>query len=103
MKALFHHDIGFVSRQVLMSAYLYYQRDRSVLTDSENDKNVRVLLAYWKDVPDRYKALIALPDDGSLTTFNCKYTRLVEGGALSWLAETTGEIIQPLYHGYYTM
>lgn len=104
-------NLDLIARQVLMSAYLYYKRDHSVLTDHENDANVKLLVENWECVPERYKPL--LDPDGNfserkntgagitLTTFDCRYTRLVEGGAIAWLKAQTGEVIEPLYQGYY--
>ncbi len=92
-------------RQVLMSAYLYYQRNTQVLSDHENDRLCIDVAANYEMVPLRYKPLLAPFDitGESLvyTSHQCRYTRLVETGALAWLFEKKNEVLEPLGHGYY--
>ncbi len=97
-------NIDFICRQVLMSAYLYYKRGESVLTDTENDLNVAYLVNNWRDVPERYLALLDHDNVGSTairdSTFMCRYTRMVEGGAIAWLEAKTGKKLERLKYGY---
>lgn len=87
-----------------MSAYLYYHRNDSVLSDAENDKLINILVKNWRDIPDRYLPLLDPNKEGSnslaATSSHCKYTRLVEGGALAWLKDVTGRVLKPLNYGY---
>jgi len=97
-------NIDLACRQVLMSAYLYYHRSESVLSDADNDELIKFLVRNWKDIPERYLPLLDPNQDGSsalaATSSHCTYTRLVEGGALSWLKKMTGKELQPLGSGY---
>ena len=100
-------NLDHIARQVLMSAYLYYQRDENVLSDAENDNLVITLLNNWNDIPKRYLPLLDPDKIGvesiKATTHHCLYTRQVEGGALAWLKEKTGKELRPLGHGYYNL
>lgn len=97
-------NIDLIARQVLMSAYLYYHRNESVLSDAENDANVLLLIEHKDKIPERYLPLLDISfdtDEMTVSTYGCKYTRLVEGGALHWLYKKTGERLPPLGHGYF--
>jgi len=96
---------NLAARQVLMSAYLYYKRDESVLSDGENDALVVSVVNNWDKIEDRYKPLL-LNDETDCkvlltSTFHCQYTKLVEGGALHWLEVKTGVKLARLDCGYY--
>ena len=97
-------NIDLACRQILMSAYLYYHRSESVLSDAENDELIKFVVNNWRDVPERYLPLLDPNKDGSsalaATSSHCKYTRLVEGGAISWLKKMTGKELEPLGSGY---
>lgn len=100
-------NLDLIARKVLMSAYLYYHRDTCVVSDAENDAMCMNLYLNWKDVPQRYKPLLD-PDntDGEVflsTSCQCKFTRLVEGGAIAWLKEKTKQKIEPLKEGHYKL
>lgn len=82
-------DIDLKCRKVLMSAYLYYTRSENVLTDGENDALVKELVDNWDDVPERYLPLLDPDNIGPMaivsTTYMCKWTLQIEGGAIAWL------------------
>jgi hypothetical protein len=91
-------------RMILMSAYLYYSRNESVLSDAENDALCVEVADRWAEVPERYKPLLDPlnegPDAIRATTSHCKYTAAVEGGALRWLRDMTGAKLYPLMDDY---
>ncbi len=101
------NSLDLTARKVLMSAYLYYHRDTSVLSDAENDSLCADLYLNWDDVPQRYMPLLD-PDNTNgesimATTHHCKFTKLVEGGALAWLNKIKGEKLEPLKEGHYQL
>jgi len=95
------NDLDFAARRVLMSAYLYYWRSESVLDDFENDYLKKELYENWDNVPLRYKPLLDPDLTGhhslSAGTSHCKYTRMVESGAVAWLLVETGREILYLH------
>lgn len=97
-------NLDLACRQILMSAYLYYHRNESVISDAENDELIKFVVLNWRDVPERYLPLLDPDKAGSsalsATTSHCKYTRLVEGGALAWLEKMTGKKLEPIGSGY---
>jgi hypothetical protein len=97
-------SLDLTCRKVLMSAYLYYKRDFPVLSDAENDSLIQTLINNWNDIPERYLPLLdplGLGSDSiAATTCHCKYTRLVEGGALAWLKDKQGVELERLNEGY---
>lgn len=98
-------NIDHACRIVLMSAYLYYQRNNPVLSDSDNDSFVKLVCENWEKVPQRYLPL--LDPDGigresiASTTYRCRYTQMVEGGALAWLKKVKNISLERLGHGYF--
>ncbi len=97
-------SIDLICRQVLMSAYLYYLRGESVLTDAENDSNVKYLADNWDKIPLEYLALLDYDSAGSTglmtSTYGCRYSRMVEGGAIAWLEANGGGTLKRLKRGY---
>lgn len=82
-------NLDLVCRKVLMSSYLYYKRNESVISDEMHDSLCNVVVNNWKDVPIRYRRLLA-PTKGDIealryTSHHCQSTALVRGGAESWL------------------
>lgn len=98
-------SVDLACRQVLMSAYLYYQRDQQVLTDPQYEDLVEYVVDNWWEIPDRYMPLLDPDNIGpssiKSTSFHCKYTRLVEGGAIAWLRNERNIPLEPLGYGYY--
>lgn len=93
-------NLDHIARKVLMSAYLYYHRNAQVLSDAENDKLCLTLFNNWDNIPERYKFLLGNKNDIAYTSHHCKYSRLVEAGALAWLEKETGQKLCPLGYGY---
>ena len=79
---------GLLIPYYLMSSYLYYKEDKSVLTDEEYDYLCKRLLDEWDSVEHMHKYLI---DKGALkagTGYQIKdYPARVIGGAKSWYKE----------------
>jgi hypothetical protein len=66
----------------LMCSYLYYQMNRSVITDSDYDRLCVDLLAGWKSNDHQHKHLITRDDLRATTGFAIKeYPGVVIGGA----------------------
>lgn len=100
-------DADLTARKVLMAAYLYYKRDTPVLSDAENDELCEALADWWPLVPARYKPLLD-PDmtEGEAlrtTSHHCKFTRMVEGGALQWLKSEKSIELKRLNADYYEL
>ena len=93
-------NLDLACRKILMSAYLYYRRGVSVISDAENDRLCTLVSSQWSSVPKHYQHLLD-PNSGGAeailhTTMHCKYTDRVEKGALAWLQEIIGEELAPL-------
>lgn len=92
--------IDQVCRFVLMSAYLYYHRDESVISDELNDKLVQFLVNNWTKIPSRYIPYLDPTGIGaesiSSSTYACKYSSLIEGGALAWIEKEKGKKLERL-------
>lgn len=71
----------------LMSSYLYYRRDLSVLTDSEYDAICLRLAMEWDNVTHRHKCLVSLHELESGTGYYIPerlYPTIVKASAMEW-------------------
>lgn len=72
----------------LMSAYLYEEKNRAVLTDSQFDAICKRLDKEWDKVQHRHKYLI---ERDSLSSSTCGYIKdypmMVKCTAMSWIYE----------------
>ncbi len=71
----------------LMSSYLYYHADAQVLTDDQYDQICKRLLFEWDNVEHMHKHLITKSDLDAGTGYAIKYTNMIKGAAMAWLAE----------------
>jgi len=94
------NNIDQACRWVLMSAYLYYHRAESVISDSDNDKLCSFLSENWDDVPNRYVPLLDPDFEGEeavkTSTFQCEHNHHIEGGAIAWLKKTHNRTLCPI-------
>jgi hypothetical protein len=69
----------------LMTSFLYYHMNRSVITNDEYDKICNDLAAGWKTGKHQHKHLVTLADVKAVTGYAIKYPSMVIGGAMMLL------------------
>lgn len=74
----------------LMSSYLYYHEDVSVITDHEFDTLATVILKEWKNITHPHKKLLKKGDLKAGTGFAIKHTTMIKCAALQWKNEMKG-------------
>lgn len=72
----------------LMSCYLYYECDESVMSDDEFDELSRFILDNWKTIKHPHKRRIKKSDLEAGTGYAIKYTNMIRGAAHQWLKES---------------
>ncbi len=72
----------------LMSSYLYYKKDKQVLTDDEFDTLCKRLLDEWDSIEHMHKHLITKEDLQAGTGYAIKYTNMIMGAAERWYKAT---------------
>ena len=72
----------------MMSAYLYYEKDKQVLTDSMFDNICKKILKTWDTIDHPHKELIDKESLEAGTGYYIKYTNMIKGAAESWYAES---------------
>jgi len=73
----------------LMSSCLYYEQDKSVLTDTEFDYLCKRLHDNWDKVEHMHKHLITKADLNVGSGYGIQYTNMIRGGANSWYEQQT--------------
>ena len=68
----------------LMSSYLYYELDDSVLSDTQFDYLCKKLYDNWDKVEHMHKPLIDKANLKAGSGYGIQYTNMIIGGALSW-------------------
>ena len=70
----------------LMSSYLYYEEDRSVLSDADFDDLCKMMLDKWDDIEHYHKHLIEKDQLKAGTGYylKYKYPTIVVDAAKSW-------------------
>ena len=68
----------------LMSSYLYYEQDKSVLSDTDYDTLCLRLTQEWDDIEHVHKNLLDLDSLQAGTGYDVKYTQMIEMAALQW-------------------
>jgi hypothetical protein len=68
----------------LMSSYLYYEQDDSVLDDTQFDYLCKKLYDNWDKVEHMHKPLIDKANLKAGSGYGIQYTNMIIGGALSW-------------------
>lgn len=72
----------------LMSSYLYYHKDQSVLSDADFDKICLRILREWKDIKHPHKRLVKRSSLEAGTGYNIKkYPTIVKSAAILWYSE----------------
>lgn len=71
----------------LMSSYLYYHANAQVLTDADYDQICKRLLFEWDNISHPHKGLVTRADLEAGTGYAIKYTNMIKGAAMAWLAE----------------
>tara|TARA_R100000544_G_C2208615_1_gene50677 strand:- start:614 stop:832 length:219 start_codon:yes stop_codon:yes gene_type:complete len=67
-----------------MSSYLYYKKDKQVLTDDEFDTLCKRLLDEWDSIEHMHKHLITKEDLQAGTGYAIEYTNMIIGAAERW-------------------
>ena len=70
-----------------MSSYLYYHADAQVLSDADYDEICKLLLFEWDNISHPHKGLVTRADLEAGTGYAIKYTNMIKGAAMAWLAE----------------
>ena len=73
----------------LMSSYLYYEQDKSVLDDTQFDYLCKKLYSNWDKVEHMHKHLITKADLAVGSGYGIQYTNMIIGGAMSWYKQET--------------
>lgn len=77
----------------LMSSYLYYRKDKAVLSDTDFDLLCKRILREWEDIKHPHKKLIKKDALGAGTGFNIKrYPTIVMSAAEMWHSDWCSEI-----------
>jgi NAD-dependent DNA ligase len=73
----------------LMSSYLYYEQDKSVLDDTQFDYLCKKLYSNWDKVEHMHKHIITKADLAVGSGYGIQYTNMIIGGAMSWYKQET--------------
>ena len=68
----------------LMSSYLYYEQDKSILSDVDYDSVCLRLIQEWDDIEHVHKNLLDLDSLQAGTGYDVEYTQMIEMAALQW-------------------
>tara|TARA_B100000925_G_scaffold212128_1_gene161828 strand:- start:10282 stop:10545 length:264 start_codon:yes stop_codon:yes gene_type:complete len=71
----------------LMSSYLYYEKDKSVLTDFQFDNLCEKLIEKWNEITHPHKKLVNIDDLKAGTGYRIKYTNMIMDAAELWYKE----------------
>lgn len=66
----------------LMTSYLYYSLNRSVISNDEYDDLCKELASGWRTGEHQHKHLVTLADLRAVTGYAIKYPPMVIGGAM---------------------
>lgn len=73
----------------LMSCYLYYEKDKNVLSDGDFDKLCKMILDNWNDIEHVHKYLISKDALHAGSGYDIVYTNMIKGAAESWYKKST--------------
>ena len=68
----------------LMSSYLYYELDKSVLTDSQFDYLCKKILDNWDNINHMHKHLIDKNNLKAGSGYGLEYTNLIKSASVNW-------------------
>ena len=69
----------------MMSSYLYYKKDKNVLSDGDYDKMCTRILTEWKDIKHQHKRRVNRKSLGAGTGYQIKnYPTIVMSAAEGW-------------------
>lgn len=76
---------GELFQLYLMTSFLYYEMNRSVISNDDYDRICGLLAAGWRGAKHQHKHLITLEDLTAVTGYAIRYPSMVVGGALTLL------------------
>lgn len=82
--------LGKILQMYLMCSYLYYIRNKSIISDETYDQMAKTLLKHWDRFEHQHKHLVSKEDLEAGTLYHLKdsdYPGMVVGGALLRLDE----------------
>ena len=79
----------------MMSSYLYYEKDKNVITDSLFDQICKKILKNWDKIDHPHKKLIDKKSLEAGTGYYIKYTNMIKGAAESWYNESRKTKMSP--------
>ena len=72
-----------------MSSYLYYEKNKSVITDREFDLLCKQLIKEWDNITHPHKRLISIDDLEAGSGYRIKYTNMIKDCAEEWYKNTS--------------
>lgn len=82
------------ARWLVMSAYLYYQRNINVLSDGDYDAISEYVADNFDDLSEQMQWQLESPEAIRATGNGIKITKRGESAAIAWYEETVGKIPQ---------
>ena len=79
----------------MMSSYLYYEKDKQVLTDSMFDNICKKILKTWDTIDHPHKELIDKESLEAGTGYYIKYTNMIKHAAESWYDQSRKTKMSP--------
>ena len=79
----------------MMSSYLYYEKDKQVLTDSFFDQMCKKISQTWDQIDHPHKKLIDKKSLEAGTGYYIKYTNMIKSAAESWYNESRKTKMSP--------
>lgn len=75
----------------LMSSFLYYKMQTSVISDFEYDALAKILIDKWDEVTHQHKNLIDIDDLKAGTGYAISdYPKIIQGAACQWHKDVKG-------------
>tara|TARA_R110002153_G_scaffold29711_16_gene91267 strand:+ start:7249 stop:7539 length:291 start_codon:yes stop_codon:yes gene_type:complete len=76
----------------LMSSYLYYKQDKSVLHDNDYDSLCKRIIKEWDSITHIHKHFISKESLEAGTGYSNQYTNRIVGAACTWYKDYEKEI-----------
>ena len=84
-----HNNINMLVPHYLMSCYLYYECDKSVLSDAQFDDLCKKLLDNWDSITHMHKHLISKDALKAGSGYDITYTSMIKNASLNWYETIT--------------
>ena len=86
-------DIDLAARRIVMASYLYYRRDKSIITDADFDAYCKLVADNWDKLKPLRQWQLGSAEDIRASGYMVRVTVAAEDGAYAWYRQVYGHEI----------